>query len=72
MLEGTDETPNYCWLKTHWLGSRLSPFLHPAVWKCSLWGGSHVPLSRASCGIYSSGFYCLIRTEKIKHFWGYI
>lgn len=27
VLEGTEETPNYHWLKTHWLGSRLSPSL---------------------------------------------
>lgn len=57
MLEGTEETPNYHWLKTHWLGSRLSPLLCPAVWKCS----SH---SWASCGIYGPGFYCLITDNK--------
>lgn len=72
MLEGTEETPNYPWLKTHWLGSRFSPPLCPAVWKCSHQGGSHIPLSGASCSIYGTGFYCLIRTEKIKYFWGYI
>lgn len=65
---GRDETPNYHWLKTHWLGSRLSPSLCPAVWKCS----SHIPLSGAWCGIYGPGFYCLIRTQKVRYFWGYI
>lgn len=34
--EGTEGTPNFHWLKTHCLGSRSSPPLRPAVWKCSL------------------------------------
>lgn len=51
---GREETPNYHWLKTHWLGSRLSPSLCPAVWKCSLWGASHIPLSGALCDIYGT------------------
>lgn len=72
MLEGTEETPNYYWLKAHWPGSRLSLSLRPAVWNCSLWRGSQVPLSGASCGIYGPGFCCLIRTQKIKYFWGHI
>lgn len=70
-LEGREETPNYHWLKlTGWAAD--CPHRSTLLCGSAALGRITRTLSGALCAIYGPESCSLIRTQKIKYFWGYI